>query len=182
MSRGTTHKAMRRLAESFTASLDTLDLQRPVDPEILLDELVRIAAAKRGRNVVLRREIFPPDTATGLWMELEEFDIIAVDRRAAVWHQVVIVGHEIWHMLKGNCGVHLGEQGQAARLLSPDGDLGDAVALATRTTFHEEAEREAEKFGLLLSRTLTSWMEASQEVGTSSLADRIGASLGHRGR
>ncbi|MEU5476813.1 hypothetical protein [Streptomyces mirabilis] len=175
-------KAMRRLAQGFTASLDDLELPRPTDTEVILRELIRLAADRRGRDVILRREVFPPQTATGLWMELETHDIIAIDRRAADWHQLVIAGHEIWHMLEGDCGAHAGDQAMAARLLGEGADLEPAVAtaLAARTNFHQEAEQDAERFGLLLFSRLGPWLAGTANPA-SGIAERIGASLGHRG-
>ncbi|MEV8037850.1 toxin-antitoxin system, toxin component [Streptomyces sp. NPDC086182] len=173
-------KAMRSLADSFAAGLDRLDLPRPLPTPVLLEELIRLAADRRGRPVILRKEIFPPHTASGLWMELATHDVIAVDRRAADWHQVLIVGHEIWHMLEDDCGAHDGDQAMAARLFADDSELEPAIAkLATRTNFREQAERDAEKFGLQLVTSLNPWLaQTANEAPASDIAKRIGASLG----
>ncbi|WP_413754797.1 toxin-antitoxin system, toxin component [Streptomyces sp. MMBL 11-3] len=183
MSKG---KAMRHLVAEVTDRLNALDLPRPCDADVLLDELIRIAADKRGRTIVLRQEVFPQKTATGLWLELEGYDIIAVDRRAVPWHKLVIAGHEIWHMIEGSCGFHGdNDVAAAARLLHSDG-MGDAVSavLAARSsaTFHEAAEQDAERFGLRLGQALKPFLEEPGEDDPSGIARRIGASLGHRVR
>ncbi|MFD9460290.1 hypothetical protein [Streptomyces sp. NPDC060027] len=117
-------------------------------------------------------------------MELATHDVIAVDRRAAPWHQVLIVGHEIWHMLEEDCGAHDGDQVTAARLFGEDSELAPAIAkLAARTHFREQAEREAEKFGLELVNNLSPWLaQAADEAPASEIAKRIGESLGLRAR
>lgn len=172
-------KEMRRLAERFTTDLA---LPMPADPDVLLRELTCLAARERGRKVVLRKEVFPPMTATGLWMETTTRDIIVIDQRAASWHQLVIFFHEVWHMLRGDCGMHLGDSAVAARLLTEDADLAAvATNVAARTTFDQQSEKDAERFGLLMRRRLTPWLEGLPDaIASDGLAGRIGASLGHR--
>ncbi|MCW8102231.1 toxin-antitoxin system, toxin component [Streptomyces tauricus] len=176
---------MRELVAEVTGRLNALDLPRPCDPDVLLTHLVRVAADMRGREIVLRQEVFPHKTATGLWLVLDAYDIIAVDRRAGPGHKLVIVGHEIWHMLEDDYGSHGdGEVMAAARLLDSDG-MGEAVArvLAARSsaTFHEGVEQDAERFGLRLGQALKPWLEGQPDQDDcSALARRIGASLGHR--
>jgi hypothetical protein len=167
---------MRRLAERFVAALT---LPVPAAPDVLLQELTRLAAEERGREVVLRTEVFPPQTATGLWMELKTHDIIVIDQRAAPWHQLVIFFHEVWHMLHGDCGIHVGDDTVAARLPADEADLGTVVVnLAARTTFDEQAEQDAERFGLIMCRQLAPWLEGVADTAASGgLAGRIGASL-----
>ncbi len=92
---------MRRLADAL---IDPIRVPIPADPEVLFEALVRSVAAWRGREIVVRRETFPPHTASGLWLEGETHDVIVVDRRAAVWHQIVILCHEVWHMNRRPAG------------------------------------------------------------------------------
>lgn len=160
-----TNREMRRLADTLIAPIR---VPVPADPETLFDALVEAAAQWRGREIVVHRAVFPPHTASGLWLERETHDDVVIDERAAVWHQIVIFCHEVWHM----------RQRQSA---------GGAAA-AARTDFTLSDEQEADRFGMLMGRRLRTWLEASADSvyadrgdGTQDLAGRIGAALNYRG-
>ncbi|MFF9121715.1 toxin [Streptomyces sp. NPDC014889] len=167
-------REMRRLADAL---IDPIQVPVPADPEVLLAALVDSVSAWRGRRVVVRREVFPPHTASGLWLEGETQDVVVVDQRAAVWHQLVIFCHEVWHMSR--------RQGDAAPAAGPPRPV------AARTDFSLADEQEADLFGMLMGRRLRTWLEAPVDPRAEGpehgqdLAGRIGAALnyrGHRGR
>ncbi|MGW6294787.1 toxin [Streptomyces sp. NPDC055058] len=169
-----TRKEMRRLADAL---IDPIRVAVPADPEDLFDALVASVSAWRGRDVVVHRAAFPPHTASGLWLDRESHDDVVVDERAAVWHQIVILCHEVWHMHR--------------RGLDPSPAAGPGERVAARTDFSEAEEQEADRFGMLMGRRLRTWLEATPdsvfatEGGTGQepqdLAARIGAALNHRG-
>ncbi|MFJ5259559.1 toxin [Streptomyces sp. NPDC088387] len=165
-----TKKEMRRLADALIASLRVPDR---ADPEALFAALVAAVSEWRGREVVLHREVFPPHTASGLWLNRESQDHIVVDQRAAVWHQIVIFCHEVWHMSR--------EPHSTA--------TGDAPA-ALRTDFCLADEQEADRFGMLMGQRLRTLLETppappapAGDTGDDpdGLAGRIGAALNYRG-
>lgn len=165
---------MRRLADVL---IDPIRVPVPAEPEVLFDALVASVAAWRGRELVVRRETFPPHTASGLWLEGDTHDIVVVDRRAAVWHQIVILCHEVWHMSRRQ---------QDPPPAAPAGSLPRSVA--ARTDFSLAEEQEADRFGMLMGRRLRTWLEASADSvyaargdGADDLAGRIGAALNYRG-
>ncbi|WP_217162082.1 toxin [Streptomyces sp. AC512_CC834] len=175
---------MRRLADAL---IDPIRVAVPADPEVLFEALVASVSAWRGREVIVHRAAFPPHTASGLWLEREGHDDVVVDERAAVWHQIVILCHEVWHMSR--------------RVADTDTDtdaLGDGRPrpVAARTDFSLAEEQEADRFGMLMGRRLRTWLEASTDSvfatagehhddGDNSnprdLAGRIGAALNYRG-
>ncbi|MFI2639996.1 toxin [Streptomyces sp. NPDC018610] len=178
---------MRRLADAL---IESIGVPVPADPETLFAALVDSVSAWRGRRVVVRREVFPPHTASGLWLEAETQDVVVVDRRAAVWHQIVIFCHEVWHMSRRDADAGAG--GSAG----PDGgaDAGTAAAgaprpVAARTDFSLADEQEADRFGMLMGGRLRTWLEeapaqaapAVETPGDEGLAGRIGAALNYRG-
>ncbi|MER6032124.1 toxin [Streptomyces sp. NPDC001851] len=155
-----TTREMRRLADTL---IGPLRVPVPADPEALFDALVASVSAWRGREVVVHKRVFPPHTASGLWLERETHDDVVVDRRAAVWHQIVIFCHEVWHMNQGHAG-------------------------AARTDFSLVEEQAADQFGMLMGRRLRPWLEASADSvfaepgdGAQGLAGRIAAALNYRG-
>ncbi|MET7679766.1 toxin [Streptomyces sp. NPDC005423] len=163
---------MRRLAGAL---IDPMRVPVPADPEALFEALVESVSRWRGREVVVRREVFPPRTASGLWLEGDTYDVIVVDQRAAAWHQVVIFCHEVWHM----------HQRSAHPAPAPTGVPQPAAA---RTDFSLADEQEADRFGMLMSGRLRPWLETVAESGpggpdegAADLAGRIGAALNYRG-
>lgn len=162
-----TNREMRRLADALIAPIR---VPLPADPEALFQAVVDSAVQWRGRPIVVHREVFPPHTASGLWLERETHDDVIVDKRAAVWHQIVIFCHEVWHM-------H--QQGDTAA-----GSRGAAA----RSDFTLADEQEADRFGMLMGRRLRTWLEApansvfAADGGDAQhLAGRIGAALNYRG-
>lgn len=163
-----TNREMRRLADAL---IDPIRVPVPADPEVLFDAVVESATRWRGRRIVVHREVFPPHTASGLWLERETHDDVIVDKRAAVWHQIVIFCHEVWHMRQRQDGAPSGGRPAAAR-----------------TDFTLADEQEADRFGMLMGRRLRTWLEASadsvyaaQGDDAQDLAGRIGAALNYRG-
>ncbi|CAL9448529.1 hypothetical protein SUDANB176_02392 [Streptomyces sp. enrichment culture] len=165
---------MRRLADAL---IDPIRVAVPADPEVLFEALVASVSAWRGREVVVHRAAFPPHTASGLWLEREHHDDVVVDERAAVWHQIVIFCHEVWHMNR--------RQARTA----PPGEQPRPIA--ARTDFSLAEEQEADRFGMLMGRRLRTWLEASTDSvfaaeggdpeDPQDLAGRIGAALNYRG-
>ncbi|MFE7835995.1 toxin-antitoxin system, toxin component [Streptomyces sp. NPDC057474] len=187
-------------------------LDAPVDVRELGAALCAEMSARRGgRPVKLRFERFPDGIGvTGLWMEFPDFDLVIVEERAETVQQLVILGHELWHMHAGHCHNHL--PGADAAALALSGETGrpggpgecDASALpplspelsaalgqggtpiAARNGSHESDEQEAEDFGHRLATAFRSWVDTGQggSADPADSADPVGqaiqASLGYR--
>ncbi|MEU5974496.1 toxin-antitoxin system, toxin component [Streptomyces sp. NPDC047315] len=173
---------MRRLCGELVAGID---LPAPADPADLYTALCSGMSRHRGRPVRYRTAVFPPGTASGLWLDMTDQDLVVIEERTAPDHQLVILGHELWHMKAGHCSHHVEGAAVAARLLSDEADLQDTVLkVAARTRFDQSEENEAESFGLLLGSKCRSWLAGSSGRGPrcrDGLAGRIEASLGYRG-
>lgn len=184
-----TEQEMRRLIERLVGGLQDgrHGLPIPTDPDSLCAALIAVVRDIRGREVVLLKEEFPRQTASGLWLDLASHDIIIVDERAAPVHQLAILCHEIWHMFHGDCGHHVAGAAVAARMLNRRADrrhLRSAVLrVAARSVFDERAEQDAETFALRAVTHVRVWLEgdpARIPSDRTQVAGRIGASLGHR--
>lgn len=181
-------KEMRRLCGEL---VEELTLPAPAPPAELYAALCGAMSRRRGRPVLFRAAAFPPGTASGLWLDMAEQDLVVVEERTAPDHQLVILGHELWHMQAGHHGHHFEGGGVAARLLDGDGPEPDEEALratvravAARSRFDLAEEKEAESFGLLLASKCRTWLDGSPlrgPVQRDHLAGRIGASLGYPG-
>ncbi|QFZ78620.1 toxin-antitoxin system, toxin component [Streptomyces fagopyri] len=173
---------MRRLCGELVAELS---LPAPAEPATLYAALCDAMSRRRGRPVQFRTAVFPPGTASGLWLDMAEQDLVVIEERTAPDHQLVILGHELWHMTAGHSGHHVEGAAVAARLLSHDADLQATVLkVAARTRFDLADEKEAESFGLLLASKCRTWLAGSSlrgPVSRDGLAGRIETSLGCRG-
>ncbi len=175
-------KEMRRLCGELVAELT---LPAPARPDALYAALCDAMSRRRGRPVRFRTAAFPPGTASGLWLDMAEQDLVVIEERTAPDHQLVILGHELWHMKAGHCSHHVEGAAVAARLLDDDADLQATVLkVAARTRSDLDEEREAETFGLLLASKCRAWLMGSSPrvpVQRDHLAGRIEASLGYPG-
>ncbi|KAA0942232.1 toxin-antitoxin system, toxin component [Streptomyces apricus] len=167
--------------------VDGISLPVPTDPDLLFAALIARVSELRGREVRLVKEEFPQQTASGLWLDLPAYDLVVVDKRATPLHQLAIFFHEVWHMLKGDCGNHGVGKAVAARMLSTGAELPELQEpvrkVAARTEFDRREEADAERFGLLAVTRFRVWLEgeaADTAVDRGRLAGRIGASLGQR--
>ncbi|MFF8841340.1 toxin-antitoxin system, toxin component [Streptomyces sp. NPDC015127] len=173
---------MRRLCGELVAGID---LPAPAAPADLYRALCDGMSRHRGRPVRYRMASFPPGTASGLWLDMAEQDLIVIEERTAPDHQLVILGHELWHMKAGHCSHHVEGAAVAARLLTDEADLQATVLkVAARSRSDQAEEREAESFGLLLGSKCRAWLAGQTGRGPvrrECVAGRIEASLGYRG-
>jgi hypothetical protein len=163
-------REMGRLCEALLAGLS---LPADADHEETHRELCAVMSGLRGRPVLFRTAVFPPGTASGLWLAFDDQDVVVVEERTAPGHQLVILGHELWHMAAGHQGGPV-----------------DGVPVAARTRFDRWEEAEAERFGLLLASRFRAWTPsaspAPEPAGPPArdpswpdgLVHRIEASLG----
>ncbi|MFF2994530.1 toxin-antitoxin system, toxin component family protein [Streptomyces sp. NPDC057950] len=180
-----TDSEMRALAVELSRTLRKR-LDTPVDVRELAGALCEEMSRRRdGRPVQLRFERFPDEIeVTGLWMEFHDFDLVIVEERAETVQQLVILGHELWHMSAGHAHSHHHFAGAAAaRALSDDPRWQEiALTVAARNGSHEADEAEAEDFGLHLASVFRSWVTGSRPQGPADPVGRaIQASLGYRG-
>ncbi|MEE1837136.1 toxin-antitoxin system, toxin component [Streptomyces sp. SP17KL33] len=156
-----------------------------------------MSARRGGRPVELRFERFPDGIGvTGLWMEFPDFDLVIVEERAETVQQLVILGHELWHMHAGHCHHQLpgadaaalaaadpgapgvpGERASALPPLSPElsAALGQGgTPIAARNGSHESDEQQAEDFGHRLATAFRSWVDTGQS-GSAEAAEAAGA-------
>ncbi|MCX5557456.1 toxin-antitoxin system, toxin component [Streptomyces sp. NBC_00038] len=182
---------MRGLAVELSRAL-----RKRIDTPVDVRELARalceeISGRRDGRPVQLRFERFPDEfEVTGLWMEFHDFDLVVIEERAETVQQLVILGHELWHMRQGHrshrpdTDNHVDGAAAAARALA-DGTGWQEIALtlAARNGSHATAEAEAEDFGLHLASVFRSWVTGPR-TDRREPADPVGraiqASLGYR--
>ncbi|MFF3553998.1 toxin-antitoxin system, toxin component [Streptomyces tsukubensis] len=175
-----TRRDMRRLRGELARAVER---ERPAaEPGAVFTVLCDRLSVLRDRPVLHRLVPFPPGTASGLYLDTADRDIICVEERTSLLHQLVIFGHEVWHMTAGHCSGHPDRTTMAARVLVHDADLTAVVQrLALRTGFVAAEEAEAEQFGVGLATRLRSWAEQDGTAPYSPLARRIEETLAHTG-
>ncbi|MFF1281281.1 toxin-antitoxin system, toxin component [Streptomyces sp. NPDC058299] len=175
----------RRLCDDLVGGLT---LPVPAPPDELYRALCEAMSRRRGRPVRFRTAVFPPGTASGLWLYLTDRDVVVVEERTAPEHQLVILGHELWHVQAGHCGHRVDGSGAGAAIRPLREDAGRTVRrtparrAAARNRFDLAEERDAESFGLLLAskcRTLLAGSAPGGPARRDGVAGRIGASLGY---
>ncbi|MET9726385.1 toxin-antitoxin system, toxin component [Streptomyces zaomyceticus] len=171
-------REMKRYRDALFVGLPQPVPEQPVE---LLKAICACAARCSGREVRLMLEEFPPESVTGLWLDMGDYDLIVLEANTSPLHQVVILGHELWHLKEGHCG-HGGGAGAsaAARMLGDRWNLVDAVAhvAAARTEPDLEEERRAERFGRMLGDRVRPYLERGRGTAPfGGVADRIWASL-----
>jgi hypothetical protein len=171
-------------------------IDTPVDMRELAQALCEEMSRRRGgRPVQLRFERFPDEIeVTGLWMEFGDFDLVVVEERAETVQQLVILGHELWHMKEGHRDHPVdGARAVARAALSDRSGWHDsgpratpfrqevARAVAARDGSRQADEARAEAFGLQLASVFRTWVTGP---GDSAPVDPVGraieTSLGYR--
>ncbi|WP_369035748.1 toxin-antitoxin system, toxin component family protein [Streptomyces adonidis] len=180
-----TRGAMRDLTGALTAALRKREQDNgPSGVGELCWALCEEMSERRGRRVELRFERFPDEIeVTGLWVEFHDFDLVIVEERAEAVQQLVILGHELWHLHAGHCHHH-SVGATAARVLADEQWGQDrALAVAARNGSRETEEADAEEFGHRLATVFRPWVEGLEGGRTaSSGSSAVQASLGYRGR
>ncbi|MFE0348468.1 toxin-antitoxin system, toxin component family protein [Streptomyces griseoluteus] len=170
-------RTMRVLARDLAAEVAESP-HPPTDARGICRALCAAMSARRGgRPVELRFERFPDEIeVTGLWVEFQDFDLVIVEERAEAVQQLVILGHELWHLHAGHR--HHPSLGPAALALADgSGWEGTALRVAARDGSREADEAAAEDFGHRLATLFRSRLGRSAEP-----LDLVQRSLGYRGR
>ncbi|MEU4925642.1 toxin-antitoxin system, toxin component family protein [Streptomyces yokosukanensis] len=174
--------AMRSLAGDLAAAVRT----RPSAPDgvrevcrVLCEEMTRL---RGGRPVRLRFERFPDEIeVTGLWVEFADFDLVIVEERAEAVQQLVILGHELWHLHAGHRHHHLAGDAAARALADTPGWRDTPLTVAARNGSREADEAEADDFGHRLAALFRHRL-ADSGAGAGASLGPVQRTLGYRGR
>jgi hypothetical protein len=171
---------MRGLAAELATAVRKRPDQ-PTDVRSLCRALCEEMSSRRGgRRVELRFERFPDEIeVTGLWVEFQDFDLVIVEERAEAVQQLVILGHELWHLHAGH-GHHHGAGAAAAHAFADRPGWDDvALAVAARNGSRERDEAEADAFGHRLAAGCRALLPGGR--GPEAPLDPVQRSLYYRG-
>ncbi|MEV7617329.1 toxin-antitoxin system, toxin component [Streptomyces sp. NPDC089799] len=154
------------------------------DPHDLFRAICAYLTESSGREIRLMLAPFPPGTVSGLWLDFDEHEVVVVEENTLPMHQMVILGHELWHSAERRSGRPGGAAERvtatAAGVLGDTWSVGDPVThLAGRTDYSVAEERRAEKFGRLLAAKFRPLLLGERSsTPQDDLVGRIWASLG----
>ncbi|OLZ69545.1 toxin-antitoxin system, toxin component family protein [Streptomyces sp. IMTB 2501] len=178
---------MRALAGDLAAAVRA----RPAAPdgvrEVCRALCEEMSARRGGRPVELRFERFPDEIeVTGLWVEFADFDLVIVEERAEAVQQLVILGHELWHLHAGHRHHHLAGDAAARALADAPGWRDMPLTVAARNGSREADEAEADDFGHRLAALFRPHLSGSATGTPQGQAQRslspVQRTLGYRGR
>ncbi|MCO8308818.1 hypothetical protein [Streptomyces sp. RKCA744] len=172
------HKVMRRACASLVRDLQ---LPIPSDPDQVIIALCQRMEQRLGRHVQHRFVSFPPNTVSGLWVATDTVDYILCEEQTSPWHQLLITGHEYWH-IEAEHRATLADGHDSHQLAFPSLDQR-AVAriMAKRSHYDAVAEQEADLFATMLSAKLTRWLPKQTwnvPPAAADLVHRLEATLG----
>ncbi|MFI9610654.1 toxin-antitoxin system, toxin component family protein [Streptomyces sp. NPDC052023] len=173
-------RAMRTLVADLGTALRTRP-RPPADMRDLCRALCEAMSERRGgRPVELRFERFPDEIeVTGLWVEFQDFDLVIVEERAEALQQLVILGHELWHMFAGHDHQQVAGTAAAHALADRSGP-GTALGAAARNGSRRREEAEADEFGHRLAARFRPLV--CGDGGHDDSLDPVQRSMGYRGR
>jgi hypothetical protein len=172
--------AMRGLAAELAAAVRARP-ELPADVRSLCRALCEEMSTRRGgRPVELRFERFPDEIeVTGLWVEFQDFDLVIVEERAEAVQQLVILGHELWHLHAGHGHHHVAGTAAARALDREPGWKSVALTVAARDGSRERDEAEADAFGHRLAAGCRALLPGGR--GPDVPLEPVQRSLGYRG-
>ncbi|MFI7593539.1 hypothetical protein [Micromonospora sp. NPDC049359] len=166
---------LRRRCERIVAELEMPD---PFDVRRLCDVL----GERRGRPIHLVPIALPAQTVCGMCVPTNDFDAIFYEQDTSPLHQLLIIGHELGHLLAGHQATEVLDA-DASRLLLPDLDPQLVRRSLGRSNYAAAEEREAEMIGSLLLRRVRSGRgdadEALVDGPDAELYGRLRHSLEH---
>jgi hypothetical protein len=111
-------------------------------------------ADRLGRPITLRFDDLGDSGVSGLWAVTDDDVHIIIVTTTRSWvHRMLIVLHEVAHMLCGHEPIRVGAE-DCRRLLFPDLSPRMLTVLAGRTDLTRAEEREADQLAGILARTL----------------------------
>ncbi|MEU9102315.1 toxin [Streptomyces sp. NPDC048361] len=176
-----TAKAMKALLADLSRDAREI-VHHPAAPIELMEALCKVMGDRLGKPIKLRLRAFPDSLgASGLTLQLEHSILLIVEERTRPEHQLIIAGHELWHVQNGDCGDHEGGIAAAARRFgAEDVPMDVLVAMAARSGSHAQHEVDAERFGLLVGTHFRSWLAgpyARDAPSDRTVAGRIASFL-----
>ncbi|MFC4018965.1 hypothetical protein ACFOW4_13570 [Micromonospora sp. GCM10011542] len=162
---------LRKRCEQIAADVE---IPEPFDIQRLCDLL----GERRGRPIHLVPIKLPAHTVCGMCVPTGEFDAIFFEQDTSPLHQLLIIGHELGHLLAGHRATQVLDP-DASRLLLPDLDPQLVQRSLGRSNYAAVEEREAEMIGSLLLRRARAGRDDEQDSPLDSRQAELYGRLRH---
>jgi hypothetical protein len=169
----------RQLRTLGHALIRDLDLDKTATAETVCHRLVQVMAQRLQREIRLRFEDLGDSGVSGLWaVTADGVNVIVVTTTHSWVHRLLIVLHEIAHMLCGHQPAQLtAYEGRA--LLFPDLSPKMVKIVAGRTGLGRAEEHEADRVAGVLTRALLVWAGQQEIEPFPSDSDGLGTRAWH---
>ncbi|WP_455353991.1 hypothetical protein [Streptomyces sp. SYSU K217416] len=129
-----------------------------------IDELHCYLSEQRRRPIHLISTPFPEPHLFGIWLKMDDYDVIVFEKAASPAHKEHIIAHELAHIAFEHRGSVQLDQGDSGRLLS-DVDPAAVRGMLMRSRYSDDEEQEAETMAsLILARATKRWTEPAWGV------------------
>ncbi|MGW0392195.1 toxin [Streptomyces sp. NPDC003042] len=145
-----------------------------------IDELHHYLSEERRRPIHLISSPFPEPHLFGIWLKMDDFDIIVFEKAASPSHKEHIIAHELSHIALEHSGSVQLDQSDPSQLFS-DVDPADVRSMLMRSRYSDDEEQEAETMAsLILARATKRWDERAWGVPdeAAEIVARIESGLG----
>lgn len=129
-----------------------------------IDELHRYLSVQRRRPIHLISTPFPEPHLFGIWLKMDDFDVIVFEKAASSSHKEHIIAHELAHIAFEHRGSVQLDQSGSGQLFS-DVDPAAVRGMLMRSRYSDDEEQEAETMAsLILARATKRWTEPAWGV------------------
>ncbi|MFB0630950.1 toxin [Streptomyces sp. AB3(2024)] len=148
-----------------------------------IDELLRDLSERRQRPIHLLATPFPERHLFGIWLKMDDFDVIVFEQAATPSHKEHIIAHELAHIAFDHSGSVRLDRNDAGdpSLLLPDVEPEAVRGMLMRSRYSDDEEQEAETMAsLILARAAKRWTEPAWGVPdeAAEIVARIESGLG----
>ncbi|GIJ30319.1 hypothetical protein Vqi01_54810 [Micromonospora qiuiae] len=166
--------SLHRLRKRCEKIVAELEIPEPFEIRKLCDVL----GERRGRPIHLVPIKLPAHTVCGMCVPTREFDAIFFEQETSPLHQLLIIGHELGHLIAGHQATEVLDP-DASRLLLPDLDPALVRRSLGRSNYAADEEREAEMIGSLILRRARSGQDERRESPLDSRQAELYGRLRH---
>ncbi|MGW7349224.1 toxin [Streptomyces sp. NPDC054854] len=173
-------RRLRRRLKKVRHTCEELLAQWGMEHGCGIDELHRHLTEQRNRPIHLISTPFPERHLFGIWLKMDDFDVIVYEKAASSSHKEHIIAHELAHIAfdhNGSLQLAGGDSGQVI----PDVDPAAVRGMLMRSRYSDDEEQEAETMAsLILARAAKRWTEPAWGVpaDAAEIVARIENGLG----
>ncbi|MCX5193502.1 toxin [Streptomyces sp. NBC_00249] len=177
-------RRLRRRLKKVRRTCEALLAEWGMERGCGIDELHGYLSEQRRRPIHLISTPFPERHLFGIWLKLDDFDVIAFEAAASASHKEHIIAHELAHIALEHSGSVQLDRTDPSTLFS-DVDPETVRSVLMRSRYSDDEEQEAETMAsLILARAAKRWTEPAWGVPAEAaeIVARIESGIGRSER